>query len=245
MAKLPREVWDECRATAERKARALTYEDLFVLLLDLVLEKESKQHLNAYRPGGGGSGSHARGYQGPPPGQGTTPKNARFMSNVQDLLWCDAEDELGCLLHAPDCDQWKCFLVQGKKQEMNTGSKAKMTDHYRCTTTCAFCGKRKHYEDECYHKQRLSAKLKSENGSGKGSGKGNANQNSGKGKSKGHGKGQSGKGKGGRGGSDRKLDKDKNGDQSGGNPNPTPGGNSEPSGGQPNMGPTNLPQTQA
>ena len=47
-------------------------------------------------------------------------------------------------------------------------------------------------EDECYHKQRLSAKLKGEHpgkGSGKGGGKGNGN-NSGKGKSKGHGKGK-------------------------------------------------------
>ena len=74
VAKIPREVSDECRATAERKARALTYEDLSVLLLELALEKESYQHLNAYRPGGGGSGSHGRGYQGPRPGQGTTPK---------------------------------------------------------------------------------------------------------------------------------------------------------------------------
>ena len=32
VAKLPRELWDECRATAERKARALNYEDLSVLL---------------------------------------------------------------------------------------------------------------------------------------------------------------------------------------------------------------------
>ena len=70
----------------------------------------------------------------------------------------------------------------------------------RCTPTCAFCGKRKHYEHECYHKQRLSAKLKSENGSGKGSAKGNADQNSDKGKSEGQGKGQE-RGKGGRGGS--------------------------------------------
>ena len=61
VAKLPRELWDECRATAERKARALTYEDLSVLLLELALEKESNQHLNAYRPGGGGSGSDGRG----------------------------------------------------------------------------------------------------------------------------------------------------------------------------------------
>ena len=43
VAKLPRELWDECRSTAERKARALHYKDLCVLLLDLVLEKESDQ----------------------------------------------------------------------------------------------------------------------------------------------------------------------------------------------------------
>ena len=65
VAKLPREVWDECRAMAERKVRALTYEYLSVLLLELALEKESDQHLNAYRPGGGGSGSHGRGSRDP------------------------------------------------------------------------------------------------------------------------------------------------------------------------------------
>ena len=45
VAKLTRELWDKCRATAERKARVLNYEDLFVLLLELALEKESDQHL--------------------------------------------------------------------------------------------------------------------------------------------------------------------------------------------------------
>ena len=192
VAKLPRELWDECRSTAERKARALNYEDLCVLLLELALEKVSDQHLNAYRPGGGGSGSHGKGYQGPRPGQGTTPKHARIMDNVKELFWCDARDEHGHLQHASDCEQPDCFVVQGKKQETNTGAKAKMPDHYRCTITCAFCGKRKQYEDECYHKQRLSAKLKGEDpgkGSGKGGGKGN-NNDSGKGKSKGRGKGQ-------------------------------------------------------
>ena len=67
VAKLLRELFDECRSTAERKARALHYEDLCVLLLELALEKESDQHLNAYRPGGGGSGGHGKGYQGPRP----------------------------------------------------------------------------------------------------------------------------------------------------------------------------------
>ena len=74
-------------------------------------------------------------------------------------------------------------MAQGKKQETNTGGKAKLPDHYSSTITCAFCGKRKHYEDECYHKQRSSAKLKTENASGKGGGKGNANKDNGQGKS--------------------------------------------------------------
>ena len=132
---------------------------------------------------------------------------------------------------------------RGRKQETNTGGKAKMPHHYRCTITCAFCGKRKHYKDKCHHKQRLSAKLNTENGSGKGSGKGTADQDSGKSKSKGRGKGQE-KGKGGQGGYNRKPDKNKNADESGGNPKPTPGGNSEPSGGQPNTGPTIRSQRQ-
>ena len=90
------------------------------------------------------------------------------MSNVIDVFWCEARDEQGSLLHTPDCDQRDCFEVQGKKQETNTGGKAKLPDHYRCTITCAFCGKRKLYEDDCYHTQRLSAKIKTENASGKG-----------------------------------------------------------------------------
>ena len=212
VAKLPRELWDECRSTADRKAGSLRYEDLCVLLLELALEKESDQHLNNYHPGGGGSGGHGKGYQVSRPGQGTTPKHAhtRIMENVKELFWCDARDEQGHLQHAPDCEQRDCFVVQGKQQEKNTSAKAKLQDHYRCTITCAFCGKRKHYEDECYHKQRLSAKLKGEDpgkGSGKGGGKGKGND-SGKGKSKGRGQGQD-KGQGGRGGgANRQPDKD-------------------------------------
>ena len=184
VAKLPRELWDECRSTAERKARALHYEDLCVLLLELALEKESDQHLNNYRPGGGGSGGHGKGYQGSRPGQGTTPKHARIMENVKELFWCDARDEQGLLQHTHDWEQRDCFVVKGKQQETNTGAKKQLPDHYRCTITCAFCGKRKHYEDECYHKQRLSAKPKGED-PGKGCGKGGS-----KGKGNDSGKGQ-------------------------------------------------------
>ena len=138
------------------------------------------------------------------------------MSSVQELFWRDPRDDQGCLLHSPDCDQRNCFVVQGKKQKTNTGGKAKLPDHYRCAMQFAFFGKRKHYEDESYHKQPLSAKLKSENGSGKGSRKGSADKDSGKGNSKGRGKGQGTRerGKNGRGGSDRKPNKDMNADPS-------------------------------
>ena len=167
------------------------------------------------------------------------------MENVKELFWCDGRDEQGHLQQAPDCEQRDCFVVQGKQQEKNTGAKATLPDHYRCTITCAFCGKRKHYEDECYDKQRLSAKLKGEDpgkGSRKGGGKGKGND-SGKGKSKGRGQGQD-KSQGGQGGgANRQPDKDnKNTDKNGGNPNPNPGGNSEPSGGQ--SGPTTRSRTQ-
>ena len=168
------------------------------------------------------------------------------MDNVKELFLCDARDEHGHPQHASDCEQGDCFVVQGQKQETNTGAKAKMPDHYRCTITCAFCGRRKHYEDKCYQKQRLSAKLKGKDpgkGSGKSGGKGNG-KDSGKGKSKGRGKGQD-KRQGGRGGADNcQPDKDsKNPDENGGNPNPNSGGSSQPSGRQ--SGPTTRSQTQA
>ena len=62
------------------------------------------------------------------------------MSNVQDLIWCDAGDEKGSTVRARDCDQHECLVGQGKKQMTNSGGNAKMPDHYRCTITCAICG---------------------------------------------------------------------------------------------------------
>ena len=47
VAKIPRDVWDKCRATTERKARTFTYEDLSLLLLELALVKKNNQHLNS------------------------------------------------------------------------------------------------------------------------------------------------------------------------------------------------------
>ena len=41
VAKISPDVWDEYQATAECKARTLTYEDLSVLLFELALQKVS------------------------------------------------------------------------------------------------------------------------------------------------------------------------------------------------------------
>ena len=199
-----------------------------------------------------------KGTRDPDLDRGVPPRQARIMGQVQEFFLCDARGEHGHLQHAPYCNQRDCFVVQGKKQETNTGTKRKLPDQYRCTITCAFCGKRKHYQDGCYHKQRPSAKLNGKdpgNRSGKGGGKGYANdsgkgggkgycKDSGKGKLKGRGKGQD-KSQGGRGGgANRQPDKDnKNQDKNGRNPNPNPGGTSEPSGGQ--SGPTTRSKTQA
>ena len=154
-------------------------------------------------------------------------------------------------MHAPNCNQNECFVVEGKGQETNTGGKDKMADHYRCTIPCAFCGRRKYYRDEYYHKQRLSANLKREARNGGGGTGGRSNGGNCKGTSQRRGKGQDqAQGKGGkRGGADRKNqdnNKDRNQDTSRGSSIPTPGGtNPEPSGGQLSPGPTTHSQTQA
>ena len=98
-------------------------------------------------------------------------------------------------------------MLQSKQQEANTGGKAKMPDNCRCTITCAFCGRLKHYRNECYCKQRLSTKVQSDNSQNWGqNGKGNSDK--GKGKSHGRFKGEE-QGKGGPGGPHKKNDKNR------------------------------------
>ena len=117
-----------------------------------------------------------------------------------------------------------------------------MPDDYRCTITCAFCVRPNHYKDECYHKQRLPAKLtnaKSQNGgqNGKGNGK------KGKRRPKGCGKGQD-QGKAGRGGPNKKNKK--NQQKSRGHPSPMKVvTNPQLSGGLQNCGPKTRAEAQA
>ena len=154
-------------------------------------------------------------------------------------------------MHASNCDRNECIVGQAKRQETNTIAKAKMPQHYECTFTCAFCSKRKHYGNKCYHKQRLSNKLRSEAQNGGGSAGCKSNGEKGKGESQGRGKGQGQaqrnvRGRVGPVKKDQDKNKDNNQDRSGGNLNPTPGGtNPEPSVGGQNTEPMTRSQTQA
>ena len=47
-----------------------------------------------------------------------------------------------------------------QQQHSKDGKTVTHQDHFTCTITCGYCGKRRHYEDECYIKKRESDKLK-------------------------------------------------------------------------------------
>ena len=56
--------------------------------------------------------------------------------------------------HAPDCDgRSACMLQLKRTQKTEDGQEVKHHDHFRCTIKCGFCGKRRHYEDECHIKR--------------------------------------------------------------------------------------------
>ena len=62
---------------------------------------------------------------------------------------------------APDCDgRSSCLLQLQQQQKTKNGDTVKHQDHFRCTITCGFYGKRRHYEDECHIKRQESEKLK-------------------------------------------------------------------------------------
>ena len=47
-----------------------------------------------------------------------------------------------------------------RQQHSKDGKTVTHRDHFRCTITCGYCGKCRHYEDECHIKKRESDKLK-------------------------------------------------------------------------------------
>ena len=177
MSKIPQRTWDDCRSTSERKSRTHSYDELVDLLIELALERENDSHMEKFLKkhlGRGGTPTPERGEgkghknstntnQGGGKGRG----NLRAMNKVQPdagtppLFYCRPVNDKGGPCHASDCDlRSGCMLQMKRQQHTKDGKQVTHQDHFRCTITCGYCGKRRHYEDECHIKKRESDKLK-------------------------------------------------------------------------------------
>ena len=93
--------------------------------------------------------------------------NLRAMNEVQPetgtppLLYCKPVNDKGGPCHAPDCDHCSgCVLQLKRQQHTKYGKTVTHGDHFRCTIICEYCGKHRHYKDECNIKKRESDKHK-------------------------------------------------------------------------------------
>ena len=177
MSKIPQRTWDDCRATSERKSRTHSYDELVDLLIELALERENDSHMEKFLKkhlGQGGTPTPERG-EGKGPknptnvnkGGGKGRGNLHAMNEVKPdagtppLFYCKPVNDKGGPCHVPDCDhRSSCMLQMKRQQRTKDGKPVTHQDCFRCTITCGYCGKRRHYEDECHIKKRESDKLK-------------------------------------------------------------------------------------
>ena len=164
MSKIPKFTWDDCRATSERKSGTHSYDDLVDLLIQLALERENDSHMEQFLKKHFGRG----GTPTPECGKGKGPKNPtnanqgsgkgrgnlRAMNEVKPdagtppLFYCKPSNDKGGPCHAPDCDHCSsCMLQMKPQQHSKDGKTVTHQDHSRCTITCGYGGKRRHYED--------------------------------------------------------------------------------------------------
>ena len=177
MSKIPQRTWDDCRSTSERKSKTHSYDALVDLLIELALERENDSHMEKFLKkhlGRGGTPTPERGegkgHKNPTntnQGGGKGRGNLRAMNEVQPdagkppLFYCPPVNDKGGPCHASDCDLCSgCMLQMKRQQHTKDGKQVTHQDHFRCTITCGYCGKRRHYEDECHIKKRESDKLK-------------------------------------------------------------------------------------
>ena len=169
-SKIPIRTWDDCRTTSERKSWTHTYDDLTDLLIELALERENNSHMGKFLKKHLGRGSTPT----PKRGKGKEPKNPtntnqgggkgrgnlRAMNEVKPEagtpppFYCKPVNDKGGPSHAPDCDlRSGCMLQMKRQQHTKDGKAVTHQDHFRCTITCGYCGKRRPYEDECHIKK--------------------------------------------------------------------------------------------
>ena len=175
VGKIPTRTWDNCRETSEIKARTHSYDDPVDPLIELAMERENDSHMDKYlhehlrretpaekSPGGRSPQPHSNPGKGPggqlkhlteaPPSKG---------KGAPNLFYCRPTSDKGGPRHAPDCDgRSTCMLQLKRTQKTKHGQEVKHQDHFRCTIMCGYCGKRRHYEDECHIKRRESEKHK-------------------------------------------------------------------------------------
>ena len=162
MSKIPRRTWDDCRATSKRKSRTHSYDELVDLLIELALERENDFHMEKFLKKHLGRGStptpergKAKGPKNPTntnQGGGKGRGNLRAMSGVRSdagtppLFYCKPVNDKGGPCHTPDCDhRSSCMLQMKRQQHTKDGKPVTHQDHFRCTSTCGYRGKRRHY----------------------------------------------------------------------------------------------------
>ena len=177
VSKIPPQTWEDGRSTSERKRRMHTYDDLVDLLIELALERENDSHMEKFlkRHLGKGAnpthdGGEGRGAKTPlnaNKGGGKGGGNPHAMKEVKPetgaphLFYCKPVYDKGGPCHAHDCDHSSgCVLQLKRQQHTKDGKTVTNQDHFSCTITCGYCGKRRHYEDECHIKKRESDKHK-------------------------------------------------------------------------------------
>ena len=175
VGRIPPRTWENCKETSERESRTHSYDKLVDLLIELAMERESDSHMDKYlrkhlrreapaeKPQGGrspqphsnpgkGKGGQLKHMKETPPAKG---------KGAPNFFYCQHTDDKGGPCHAPDCNgRSSCMLQLQRKQKTKDGQEVKHQVHFRCTITCGYCGKRRHYEDECHIKRRESEKLK-------------------------------------------------------------------------------------
>ena len=77
------------------------------------------------------------------------------------LFYCKPVNDKGGSCHTADCNHRSgCVLQLKRQQHTKDGKTVTHQDQFRCTITCGYCGKRRHYEDKGYMKKRESDKHK-------------------------------------------------------------------------------------
>ena len=169
--------WEDCTSDSKRKRRTHTYNDLVDLLIELALERENDCHMEKFLKRHLRKGANPTLHRGESRGSKTPTKpskgggkggcNLRAMNEVKpdtrvpSLFYCKPVNDKGGPCHAPDCDHRAGCELQLKRQHHTKDRKTvNHEDHFRCTITCGFCGKCRHYEDECCIKRRETDKLK-------------------------------------------------------------------------------------